>query len=152
MRRRSAAAVVAAVAAGGAGLLSGCAPGPITAAHLQASVSTTFANLWVYHESEVGHPHPGAAALDATTVCLRGLPTQVQHGAGSDWVCHVTWLVDGPGTPVTATYNLNVDTDGCYAADGDGPASVNGSPIITDAAGGTRVNPMFQFNGCIDTA
>lgn len=131
---------------------TGCSPGALTAPHLESSVSTTFANLWAYHESEVGHPHPTPAALKASAACQKGLPTDPQHGAGADWVCRVTWLVDGPGTPVTATYTMSVQTDGCYAAEGDGPASVNGSPIITDAAGGSRVNPVFAFNGCVDTS
>lgn len=130
---------------------SACGSTPITSGRLDASVAATFANLWVYHEEEVGHPHPAAPALDSRAACQKGTPTGVQAGAGSDWVCHVTWLVDGPGTPVTANYNLQVQTDGCYTADGDGPASVNGAPTLADLGAGSRVNPLWAFNGCFDT-
>ena len=147
MNRRS--GVVAALACAVAAV--GCSPGPLTAGHLQASMASTFARLWTYHEDEVGHPHPPAAALRAGATCTKGVPSDVQHGAGSDWLCQVTWLVDGPGTPVTATYTVNLSTDGCYAAEGDGPASVNGSATLVDQRGRVRVNPVHAYNGCIDT-
>lgn len=145
---------MAAAAAGAAAALAAaaCSPGPLTADHLQASVASTFARLWSYHEAELGHRHPALAALDAGATCTKGLPAQVQHGAGSDWICRITWLVDGPQTPVTATYTLNLSTDGCYAADGDGPTSVNGSATLVDVRGALRVNPLHAFNGCVDTA
>lgn len=133
-------------------VVSGCAPGPLTAVRLQRSVASTFANLWGYHEAELGHPHPAPPRLEATAVCRRSTPGTVQHGAGTDWVCQVVWLVDGPGTLVNATYDLDVSTDGCYAARGDGPASVNGSPSLVDLTGRQRVNPLYAFNGCVDTA
>lgn len=138
--------LVAAVA-----VVSGCATGPITAGRLQASIAPTFANLWILHEADVGHPHPTVAALQSTATCQKGSPLQPQHGSGNDWVCHVTWLVAGPQTPVTASYSVNVQTNGCYTADGDGPSAVNGATTLIDAQGRTRVNPLRSFNGCFDT-
>ena len=141
----------AGVALGSATVASACAPGPLTAPHLATSVAHTFANLWVLREGELGHPSTSPAALASSAVCTKGLPTDVQHGAGSDWVCRVTWLVSGPGTPVTATYTVNLASNGCYAADGDGPASVNGNATFVDAAGRRRVDPLHAFNGCLPT-
>ena len=57
----------------------------------------------------------------------------------------------GPGYPVIAKYNVDVQTDGCYAADGDGPASVNGSPTITGPHYQQLVNPLSLIDGCFDT-
>ncbi len=132
--------------------VAACSAGPLTGAHLQASMVTTFTNLWEYQQSELGDPARPPAALETSVACVKGLPGSVQHGPGANWVCHVTWLVGGAGTPVTATYNVNLQTDGCYTADGDGPASVNGSATITDTHERTRVNPLFEFNGCVDTS
>jgi hypothetical protein len=62
----------------------------------------------------------------------------------------VTYLVAGPSTPVIARYNVNVQTDGCYAADGDGPASVNGSRTITGPHYRQLVNPLWLIDSCFD--
>ena len=81
---------------------------------------------------------------------MKGGPTESQHGAGSDWVCYVTYLANGPGTPVRAIYDTNVQTDGCYAADGDGPTSLNGMQTVTGPGYRQVPNPLFLINGCFD--
>ncbi len=133
------------------GLATGCTDGAITDGRLQASVGNTFANLWVLQQSEEGHPRPPVAALHSTASCRRGNPSEPAVGAAMDWKCSITWLVDGPATPARALYTLDVATNGCYAADGDGPASLNGSPTVATATGATRTNPLRKFNGCFDT-
>ena len=73
----------------------------------------------------------------------------MQDGSGT-WLCQITYLVAGPGYPVIAKYNVDVQTDGCYAADGDGPASVNGSPTITGPRYVQVTNPLWLIDGCFD--
>lgn len=139
-----------AVVAAGAAVLSGCGTSVVSPGPLERSVAATFTNLYVLDQVEQGDPRPVAAALHTTARCLKGTPASAQRGAGNDWVCFVTYLVDGPGTPVTATYNVDVATDGCYAADGDGPVSLNGSRTITGPGYVQIVNPLWLMDGCFD--
>lgn len=130
--------------------LSGCGSTGLTAGRLQASISTTFANLYVLQQAEQGNPHPSAHSLDSRASCQKGTPDTPQEGSGV-WLCEITYLVAGPGYPVIAKYNVDVQTDGCYAADGDGPASVNGSPTITGPRYKQLINPLSLIDGCFDT-
>jgi ABC-2 type transport system permease protein len=143
--------VVAAVAAVPLLVLtvSGCGSTGLTAGRLQASISSTFANLYVLQQVEQGNPRPSAPSLDSHTSCQRGTPATVQEGSGV-WLCQITYLVAGPGYPVIAKYKVDVQTDGCYAADGDGPASVNGSPTITGPHYEQLINPLALIDGCFD--
>ena len=129
--------------------VSGCGSTGITAAPLQASLSHTFANLYVLQQVEQGNPRPSAAGLHSRASCQRGTPATSQNGSGN-WLCEITYLVAGPGYPVIAKYNVDVQTDGCYAADGDGPASVNGSPTITGPHYEQIINPLSLIDGCFD--
>ena len=151
---RPAALARAGLAAGAAAtaltMLSGCGSTGITAAALQASISHTFANLYVLQQSEQGNPRPAVASLRSRASCLKGTPAAPQNGAGT-WLCDITYLVAGPGYPVIAKYKVDVQTDGCYAADGDGPASVNGSPTITGPRETQLNNPLALIDGCFDT-
>lgn len=131
-------------------LLTGCSDGAITDTRIQNSVGATFANLWDLQQSEQGHPHAPVGALQSQASCHRSDPAEVAVGAANDWVCSITWLVDGPGTPATALYTLSVTTNGCYTAEGDGPSSMNGSATLQTPSGSTA-NPLFRFNGCFDT-
>ena len=142
--------IPAAAAAILAGLLSGCGSTGITAAPLQASIGRTFANLYVLQQVEQGNPRPTVASLHTRASCQRGgTPDTPQNGSGS-WLCLITYQVAGPGYPVVAKYKVDVQTDGCYAADGDGPASVNGSPTITGPRYAQLVNPLALIDGCFD--
>jgi ABC-2 type transport system permease protein len=138
-----------AVAAALAALLSGCGSTGITAAPLQASISSTFTHLYVLQQAEQGNPRPAAASLHAHASCQRGTPDTPQNGSGN-WLCLITYQVAGPGYPVVAKYKVDVQTDGCYAADGDGPASVNGSPTITGPHYEQLVNPLSLIDSCFD--
>lgn len=131
-------------------VVAGCTDGAITDARIAASVGPTFANLWVLQQDEQGHPHPPVEQLESAATCHRGDPAEPAVGAAADWVCSVSWLVDGPGTSATALYTLGVTTDGCYSAEGDGPTSLNGSSTVTTATG-PAINPLFHFTGCFST-
>lgn len=144
------AAVVLAAAAAASLSLSGCGSTGITAATLQASISHTFANLYVLQQLDQGNPRPDAARLRSHASCQKGTPATPQSGSGN-WLCEITYLVAGPGYPVIAKYNVDVQTDGCYAADGDGPASVNGSPTVTGPHYDQVVNPLWLIDGCFAT-
>jgi ABC-2 type transport system permease protein len=140
-----------AAAAALAAALAGCSAATgVTAPPLQASISRTFANLYVLQQADQGNPRPAARSLRARAACTKGAPAEAQSGAGADWVCDVTFFVAGPATPVTAIYNVNVQTDGCYAADGDGPASVNGSRTVTGPGYRQVLNPLWLIDGCFD--
>jgi ABC-2 type transport system permease protein len=104
----------------------------------------------VLQQAEQGNPRPAPQSLDSRASCQKGTPATAQHGAGNDWLCEITYLVAGPATPVIARYNVNVQTDGCYAADGDGPASVNGSRLITGPHYQQLTNPLWLMDGCFD--
>jgi hypothetical protein len=130
--------------------LAGCGGSGLGAATLQESIAPTFANLYVRQQAVEGNPVPAAADLHARALCTKGVPSLPQSGAGDDWVCDITFLVAGPATPVTAIYDVTLQTDGCYAADGDGPASVNGARTVTGAGYRQRLNPLWLVDGCFD--
>jgi ABC-2 type transport system permease protein len=149
LRQRRSGLVAAAAALPVLVLLSGCGSTGLTAAPLQASISRTFANLYVLQQAEQGNPRPSPGSLRARASCQRGTPATRQDGSGN-WLCLITYEVAGPGYPVVAKYKVDVQTDGCYAADGDGPASVNGSPTITGPHYAQLVNPLSLIDGCFN--
>ena len=130
---------------------SGCGSSGITADRLNRAVAPTFANLYVLQQSLRGRK-VAAASLNSRADCGRGGPETADSGAGNDWLCTVTWFNTGPNIAVTASYQVHVQTNGCYTADGDGPADLNGRQLITAADGATVTNPLWQFDGCFDTS
>jgi ABC-2 type transport system permease protein len=129
--------------------VSGCGSTGITTVPLDTSLSSTFANLYLLQQAEQGNPHPSLRSLHSHTGCLKGTPATPQEGSGT-WLCYVTYYPSGPEYPVIAKYKVDVQTDGCYAADGDGPASVNGSPTITGPHYEQLINPLSLIDGCFD--
>ena len=101
-------------------------------------------------QREVGNPPPRLSDLSPTAQCLKGTPAQTQRGSGNDWMCYVVYLAAGPGTRVTATYLVTMQPAGCYAADGDGPTTLNGRPTITGPGYRQIPNPLYLINGCFD--
>jgi ABC-2 type transport system permease protein len=151
MQRARVAVAAAAAACSLAIGLSGCGSTGLTAGRLEVSISHAFANLYVLQQVDQGNPRPAAHSLDSKASCQKGgSPDDVQDGSGT-WLCQITYLVAGPGYPVIAKYDVDVQTDGCYAADGDGPASVNGSPTVTGPRYVQVNNPLFLIDGCFDT-
>jgi ABC-2 type transport system permease protein len=143
---------MAALGLGLAASLSACGSSTgLTQQRLQASLGPVFANLYALQQSDEGNPPVAPSHLDAVAACAKnGAADAVQDGPGL-WVCTVTFLIAGPGYPVTAKYNVHVQTDGCYAADGDGPASLNGSPTVTGPGYAQLNNPLTLIDACFDT-
>jgi ABC-2 type transport system permease protein len=129
--------------------VSGCGSTGITAAPLETSISSAFANLYVLQQAEQGNPRPSARGLHSHAGCHKGTPATPQSGSGN-WLCYITYYPAGRQYPVIAKYKVDVQTDGCYAADGDGPASVNGSPTITGPHYKQVINPLSLVDGCFD--
>ncbi|MFC0042268.1 hypothetical protein [Actinomadura rayongensis] len=139
-----------AVVAAAAVLATGCGTSGVTRARLNDAIAPTFAHLYVLQQSLRGRT-VRAADLRARADCGRGGPDVADSGAGNDWACTITWFNTGPGVAVNASYQVHVQTNGCYTADGDGPADLNGQQTITAADGATVANPLWEFDGCFDT-
>ncbi len=138
----------AAVAAGAVLCTAGCGQGSLSRDRLQTAVTATFTNLYDLRQQQLGKPMPGAA-LQTTARCDKGGPTVADTGPGDTWSCLVVWQADGPGTPIGATYEIRLQANGCYTA--DGPPSVVGQRQAPVADGSLQVNPIGSFDGCFDT-
>ena len=150
-RRRAGLAAAGCAAALLSAAISGCGSSALNPGPLQASIAPAFARLYVLQQVEQGNPHPSASKLDARASCQKGGTVDVTQNGPGTWLCEITYLVAGPGYPVIAKYNVDVQTDGCYAADGDGPASVNGSLTVTGPGYNQVINPLSKIVGCFDT-
>ena len=136
---------VTAAALSAALALAACGGPDVTSARLDDAVGPTFAHLYQHQQDLLGKPVPSAPQASAS--CHRSGQTAAASGAGDDWVCVVLLQV---GLPVSQyTYELNVQANGCYTA--DGPPALVGNKTLTTATGAKRVNPLFAFDGCFDT-
>jgi ABC-2 type transport system permease protein len=123
-------------------------PTGVTATRLENAIALNFQNLVVLQQTLLGRHVPAGARLKVIPICARKGSATPSRGPGTDW--HCTLSVVGPGlrqTPVG--YDVTVRPDGCYTA--DGPPSFIGPPSFQARGGGSRVNPLFQFDGCFDT-
>lgn len=139
------------LAAGGAllalGSLSACGSNDVTRARLEASLSPTFANLYVQRAAILGEPGVTAASTHPTSSCDRGGPKVADVGPGADWICMVTFT-DDKGTKQKGKFELQARSNSCYTA--SGPTKLLGPVMITDKAGKDVVNPPFEFDACFD--
>jgi hypothetical protein len=136
---------VAVAAIAGALALAACGGPDITAGRVDNAVGPTFAALYQHQQNLLGRPPP--APPQASASCHRSGQGAEATGAGDDWICVLLLQV---GLPVGQyTYELNVQADGCYTA--DGPAALVGNKTLTTKTGAKRVNPLFAFDGCFDT-
>ena len=136
-------AAVAAAATGATG--SG-----IDAGKLQRSLATSFGHLYVVQQREVYHLSFTAAQLRTTASCTKGANLVAQEGPGNDWRCTVYWHIPGVNDATgQAVYQLDVNANGRYVADGDGPNEVNGY-FVLHAPYGDAPNPLWQFDGLVD--
>ncbi len=121
----------------------------IDRAKLDRALQTTFANLYRIQTTELHRPAITDAHLRASAACDKGGSLVPDSGPGNDWRCVITWRLPGVTAVGQTIYQLDVDPDGRYVADGDGPQEVNGYfPIHTSTA--TVPNPLWQFDGTIN--
>jgi ABC-2 type transport system permease protein len=121
----------------------------INRAKLNASVATTFSHLYGMQASELHRPAVTPAQMGTNAACAKGGGTVANSGAGNDWRCVIKWHLPGTNAIGSAIYQLNVNPDGRYEADGDGPQEVNGFFQIHRPTGDAP-NPLWQFDGLID--
>jgi ABC-2 type transport system permease protein len=121
----------------------------INRAKLNTSVATAFAHLYRMQTAELHRPAVTEAQMRTTASCDKGGGRVANSGAGNDWRCVVKWRLPGTNAVGSAIYQLNVNPDGRYEADGDGPQEVNGF-FQVHLATGDAPNPLWQFDGLID--
>ncbi len=116
---------------------------------LDRSLATAFAHLYRMQTGELHRPAVTEAQLRASASCDKGGPLVPDLGPGNDWRCVVTWRLPGTTAVGSAIYQLDVNPDGRYVADGDGPQEVNGFFQVHTSTG-EAPNPLWQFDGSID--
>jgi ABC-2 type transport system permease protein len=121
----------------------------IDGAKLDRSLTTAFAHLYRMQTRELHRPAVTEAELHASASCDKGGGLVANVGPGNDWRCVVTWRLPGSAAIGSGIYQLDVNPDGRYVADGDGPPELNGFfPVHT--ATGDVPNPLWQFDGAVD--
>jgi ABC-2 type transport system permease protein len=121
----------------------------IDTAKLNRSLATGFAHLYRMQTAELHRPDVTEAQLRSNATCAKGGSLVAQVGPGNDWRCVVTWRLPGSAAVGSAIYQLDVNPDGHYVADGDGPQQVNGFFQVHTATGDAP-NPLWQFDGVVD--
>jgi hypothetical protein len=136
---------VALIAAAVASML-GCGYSPITSSRIEPALETTFANLVELQASRLRLPPMRAPDFAVTAICRRSTAGR-EVGAG-EWTCTIVW--QGPDRrTLRDTYDLVVNTDGCYTASVSGESI--GGPILTASDGSKIRNLLHTFEGCFDT-
>jgi ABC-2 type transport system permease protein len=116
---------------------------------LDASLATTFGNLYRLQTRELHRPAVTEAELHSSASCDKGGALVADSGPGNDWRCVVRWRLPGSSAIGSAIYQLDVNPDGRYVADGDGPQEVNGFFQVHTSTGDAS-NPLWQFDGLLD--
>jgi ABC-2 type transport system permease protein len=139
----AAAAVIVLLAA-----VSSWGPTAVTSSRLSAAITPTFERLAGLQYRWRTRQDPRNAAVGVRTSCRRsaGRPSR---GPGDDWACVVHVVrprVSGPGIGLEVTVRAN----GCYSA--QAPPAIVGPQLLHDRLGATFVNPLYDFDGCLDAA
>ena len=138
------AATVGGVAAGTSASGSG-----IDRRELETSVATAYAHLYRMQSRELHRPDVTEQQLRTGASCDKGGSLVDDRGPGNDWRCVVTWHIPNATATGSAIYQLDVNADGRYVADGDGPQEVNGFFQVHTSTGDAP-NPLWQFDGLVD--
>ncbi|HEY2055995.1 MAG TPA: hypothetical protein VGH14_18830 [Solirubrobacterales bacterium] len=128
--------------------LAGCASTGVTAGRLNESVAPTFERLYSWKRTLEGEP--AAKDLHTRAACHRTTAKNPYQGAGSDWVCTIRFLVDGPNTQVSFNWNVQAKPDGCWNADGV-PVQLGQQTVLT-STGNRVINPIYKVDGCFPTS
>lgn len=139
-------AASALIAAGAIAVTNTGAP-DVTASKVQASLTPAFTHLYLDQQRLLGHPGVTATSVNPSTTCDRGGPQVADTGAGSDWVCMITFN-DENGAAQVGKFELAVHANACWTA--SGPASLLGSFTIPDTTGREVPNPVNAFDACFD--
>jgi len=117
---------------------------------VETALATEFASLYPVQIGEIYHQAINKSQLGVTAVCDRGGGLISAEGPGNDWRCTVSWQVpDVSDATGQAIYQLDVNPNGRFVADGDGPKEVNGYFLVR-APYGNAPNPLWQFDGNVD--
>jgi ABC-2 type transport system permease protein len=116
---------------------------------LDTSLATTFGHLYRMQTAELHRPAVTESELRTSANCDKGGPLVSDSGPGNDWRCVVRWRLPRTQAVGSAIYQLNVNPDGRYEADGDGPQEVNGFFQVHRSTGDAP-NPLWQFDGLLD--
>jgi ABC-2 type transport system permease protein len=139
-----------ALSAGVVAAATGATGSGIDAGKLQQSLAASFGHLYAVQQQEVYHLSVTAAQLRTTASCTKGSDLVAQGGPGNDWRCTINWHFPGVNNATgQAVYQLDVNANGRYIADGDGPNEVNGY-FVLHAPYGDAPNPLWQFDGLVD--
>ena len=138
-----------ALTAGVVALATGATGSGIEQGKVQQSLATAFAHLYRLQSSQLYHMNVTEPQLRVTTTCNKGGGMIAPDGPGNDWRCYVYWHLPGVGATGTAIYQLDVNPNGRYVADGDGPKEVNGY-FLVHTPYGDAPNPLWQFDGAVD--
>ena len=139
-----------AISAGVVAAATGATGSGIDAGKLQRSLATSFAHLYRVQTHEVSHVNVTESQLRATASCAKGSNLVAQNGPGNDWRCYVTWHLPGVSHATgQAIYQVDVNANGRYVADGDGPNVLNGY-FVVHTRYGDAPNPLWQFDGVVD--
>lgn len=125
---------------------AGCGRVDITRNKLQDDVGPTFRNMYVLQHRLLGQDATAPPQLSAAT-CTKGGARTPDQGPGDDWTCQVYWPVNG--TLQTLAYEVRVKATGCYTA--EGPTYNVGQQTLRTQNGRTVVNPLYAFDGCLNT-
>ena len=129
-------------------------PSPIDSSSLRYSVTSTFVNLVHVKQQLVDGPvvikgktfAPGDP-IHLRTSCVRGGQEGPSRGPGNDWVCT---MESGPqGNPYHFEIDVDAKGNGCFTASMD--SLLVGPLSIYDYRGHTVINPLYEFDGCVDT-
>jgi ABC-2 type transport system permease protein len=142
------AALLAATVGVVAGATSASASG-IDKTKLDRSLATAYAHIYRLQTAELHRPAVTEAELRTSASCDKGGGLVADVGPGNDWRCVVTWRLPGSKAVGQAVYQLDVNPDGRYVADGDGPQEVNGFFQLHTSSGDVP-NPLWQFDGLVD--
>jgi ABC-2 type transport system permease protein len=138
------------LSAGVVAAATGATSSGIDAGKLQQSLATSFAHLYRVQGQELYHTNVTEAQLRVTASCTKGQGLVAQVGSGNDWRCYVNWHLPGVNDATgQAIYQLDVNANGRYIADGDGPNVVNGY-FVVHTSYGDAPNPLWQFDGLVD--
>lgn len=124
-------------------LVAGCGSPAVTSTRLQDAVGVSFSRLYALQQNELGH---AVSAPDRQASCTRN-GSGALTGAGG-WTCTVHFPA-GDGHIEPLPFDVEVQPGGCYTA--AGPAAAVGPQRMQTASGRSATNPLFAFDGCLDT-